>query len=55
VQHERQPLGRVERLEDDEQRESHGVGQQRLVLRVGAVGTVDDRLRQARLERLLAP
>ena len=37
VQHEREPLGRAQRLEHDEQREADRVGQQRLVLGVGAV------------------
>jgi hypothetical protein len=53
VQHERESLGRAQRLEDDEQGETHRVGQQRLVLRVRAVGAVDDRLREADVERLL--
>ena len=53
VQHEREPLGRRQRLEHDEQREPDRVGQQRLVLGVGAVGAVDDRLGQA--QRRAAP
>ena len=46
VQHERKPLGRAQRLEHDEQRKPDRVGQQRLVLGVGAVDAVDDRLGQ---------
>ena len=48
VQHEREPLGRLERLEHDEQREADRVGQHRLVLRVGPSAAVDDRVRHAR-------
>ena len=55
MQDEREPLGGLERLEDNEQREPDGVGQERLVLRVGAVGAVDDRLREAHVERFLTP
>jgi hypothetical protein len=55
VQDERAPLGRVQRLQDHEQRQADGVGQQRLVLGVGAVGAVDDRLRHAHIEGFLAP
>jgi hypothetical protein len=36
VQHERQPLGRRQRLEHDEQRETDRVGPQHFVLGVGA-------------------
>ena len=45
----------VERLQHDEQREPDRVGQQRLVLGVGAVGAVDDRLGHVDAQRLLAP
>jgi hypothetical protein len=55
VQHEREPLGRAERLEDHKQREPDRVGQQRLVLRVRPVGAVDDRIGHAHPNRLLAP
>jgi hypothetical protein len=55
VQDEREPLGRVERLEDDQHRQADRVSEQRLVLGVGAVGAVDDRLRQAHVEGLLTP
>jgi hypothetical protein len=55
VQDEREPLGRFQRLEDHEQRQADGVGQERLVLGVGAVGAVDDRLRHAHIEGFLAP
>ena len=54
MQDEREPLGRVQRLEDHEQRQADGVGQQRLVLGVGAVGAVDDRLRHPHAEGFLA-
>ena len=54
-EHEREPLGRTQRLEHDEQGEHHRVGQQRLVLGVRPVDRVDDRFRHAhRVERLLA-
>ena len=43
----------AERLEHHQQREPDRVGQQRLVLGVGPVGAVDDRLGHARAERLL--
>jgi hypothetical protein len=55
VQDEREPLGRVQRLEDHEQRQADGVGQQRLVLEVGAVGAVDDRLGHMSVQGLLVP
>jgi hypothetical protein len=54
VEHEREPLGGAQRLEHHEQRETDGVGDQRLVLGVGAVGAVDDRLGHVHAERLLA-
>ena len=53
VQHEREPLGRRERVQHDQQRQPDRVGQHRLVLRAGASGG------RGRLgistERLLAP
>jgi hypothetical protein len=55
VQHEGEPLGRRQRLQHDEQRQADRVRQQCLVLRVGPVGAVDDRVGQANAERLLAP
>ena len=57
VEHERQALGRLERLEHDEQGGADRVGGERLALRVrgGVVGERDDRVGQpARLERGLA-
>ena len=55
VEHEREPLGGAQRLEHHQQRETDGVGQQCLVLGVGAVRAVDDRLRDVHVERLFAP
>ena len=55
MQHEREALGGAQRLEHDEQGETHRVGQHRLVLRVGPVGGVDDGLREVNADRLLAP
>jgi hypothetical protein len=49
-----EPLCRRQRLEHDEQREADGVGEQRLVLGVGAVWAVDDRVGQVCVEWLLA-
>ena len=54
VEHEGQALGRRQGLQHDQQREAHRVGQQRLVLGVGSVLAVDDRLGHVRAERLLA-
>ena len=42
VQHERQPLGRSERVEHHEQRKPDRVGDQRLLLRVDAAFEADD-------------
>ena len=50
VQHERQPFGRCQGLEHDEQREADGVGQQGLVLGVAEVGAIHDRVRHVCLE-----
>jgi hypothetical protein len=44
VQDEREPLRRGQRLEHYEQRQPHRVGQERLVLGVGAVERIDDRV-----------
>jgi hypothetical protein len=49
-----EPLCRRQRLEHDEQREADGLGEQRLMLRVDTVCAVDDRVRQVRVEWLLA-
>jgi hypothetical protein len=54
VQDEGQPFGRGQRLEHDQEREADRVGEQRLVLGIGAVGGVDDRVGNMHLERLLA-
>ena len=54
MQDESEPLGGCQRLEHDEQRETDRVGQERLVLGVGAVGRIDDRLGDVDAERLLA-
>jgi hypothetical protein len=53
VQHEREPLGRVERLEDDEERQADGVGEQRLLLGIDLVVEADDRLGEPAVGRLL--
>ena len=55
MEHEREPLGGAQRLEHHQQRETDGVGQQCLVLGVGAVRAVDDRLGDVHVQRLLAP
>ena len=52
---EREPFRWGERLEHHEQRQADRVGEQRLVLGVGAVSGVDDRVGHAHVERLLAP
>ena len=46
VQHERQSLGRGQRVQHDQQRQPDRVGEQRLVLGIGAFVDADDRLRQ---------
>jgi hypothetical protein len=53
VQHERQPLGRGERVEHDEQGQTDRVGQQRLLLRFEVPLGGDDRVGQVRCERVL--
>jgi hypothetical protein len=55
VQHERQPLGRRQRVEHHEQGEADRVGEQCLLLRVGVALAADDRVRHVHLEWLLAP
>jgi hypothetical protein len=55
VQHKHEPLGRRQRLEHDEQRQADRVRQQRLVLGIHPVGTVDDRFGDVNADRLLAP
>jgi hypothetical protein len=52
VQHERDPLGRGQRLEDHEQREPDGVGEQRLLLRRRPVRRAEHRVRHARPDRV---
>jgi hypothetical protein len=57
VQHEREPLGRVELLKDDEQRAADGVGGERFALGVGrpVIGAPDDRVGEpAGVQRLLS-
>jgi hypothetical protein len=54
VQHEREPLGRGERLEHDQQRQPDRVREQRLVLGVRAVRKVDDRVGDVHVLRQLA-
>ncbi len=55
VQHERESLGRRQRLEHDQQRQSDGIGQQGLVLGVRAVRRVHDRIGDVLADRLLTP
>ena len=55
VQDERESLGGSEGLEHDQEREADRVGQQSLVLGVGAVGGIDDRVGHVHVERLLTP
>jgi uncharacterized protein YjbJ (UPF0337 family) len=54
VEHEREALGRAERVEHDEQCDADRVGQQRLVLGVGPVRRVDDGVGHVRRVALLA-
>jgi hypothetical protein len=53
VQDERQPFGRRQRVEHDEQREADGVGEQRLGLRVGLVAVGHDGVGQTGADGLL--
>jgi hypothetical protein len=55
VQHERQPLGRGQRVQHHEQRQAHRVGEHRLVFRPGAVRAARDLVGQVRPGRVLAP
>jgi hypothetical protein len=55
VQHERDPLGRGQRVEDHQQREADRVGEQHFVLGVDPVLAARDRLGHALAERLLTP
>jgi hypothetical protein len=54
VQDEREPLGRRQPLQHDQQRQPDGVGEERLLLGVGPVLPTDDRLGHVHVERLLA-
>ncbi len=53
MQHERHALGRRQRLEHYEQREPHGVGEQRLLLGMATVFLAHGRLENVRTQRLL--
>ena len=55
MQDEGKAFGRGERFEHDQERKPDRVGEERLVLGVGAVGGIDDRVGHAHVERLLAP
>ena len=55
VQHEREPLGRRQRLEHDQQREADRVGEHRLAARDRRPPPGRDRFWQPRVQRLLAP
>jgi len=50
VQHEREPLGRGQRLEHHQQREPHRVGQYGLLFRVGPVRRAGELLGEVRVE-----
>jgi len=54
VQHERHALGRLERLEHDEQRQSDRVGELHVVFRAPLMSSLRRRLRLVRVERLFA-
>jgi hypothetical protein len=54
MQHEGQPLGRLQRFQHHQQRETNRVGQERFVLGVAAVRTARCPLRHMRVQRLLA-
>ena len=53
MQHEREALGRRQRVEDDEQREPDRVGEDRLVLGIGVSVDGDDRLGEPAAEVVL--
>jgi len=55
VQHEGEPLGRVQRLEYDQQRKTHRVGEDALLGRIDPVAGLDDRVGHAHAQRVLAP
>jgi len=55
VQHERQPLGGTERVEDHEQGRADGIGQQRFVLGVAPGRGALDAVRQIPAGRFFAP
>jgi hypothetical protein len=55
VQYEREPFRRCQHLEHYQQRQTDRVGDQRLVLGVGAVSGVDHRVGNAHIQWLLAP
>ena len=55
MQDEGEALGGSERLEDDEQRQPDGVGDQRLLLGVGRVVDRDERLGEPRADVVLVP
>jgi hypothetical protein len=54
VQHEGEPVRRGQGLEDDEQRQTDGVGQERLLLRIELIVQAHDRIRHVSVQRLLA-
>jgi hypothetical protein len=54
VEDERKPLRRRRRFQHDEHREADRVREQRLVGRVCAIRRIDDRIRDAHVEGLLA-
>jgi hypothetical protein len=54
VEHERESLRRRQRLEHDEQRQTDGIGQQRLVLGIDPVRRVDKQIGKSPGKRLLA-
>jgi hypothetical protein len=55
VQDERQPFGRGQPLQHDQQRQPDRVRGQRLVLGVGLVVVADDRVGHAHVQRLFSP
>ena len=55
MQHERDPFGRSQRLQDHEQRGTDRVGHENLLLGVGPVQVTCDRLRLVGAKWLLAP
>ena len=55
MQHEREPLGRRQRVQDHQQRQPDRVGQQRLLLGVEHVGLADDRVGQVHPQRFFPP